>query len=165
MDYVRTDKETSGAVCVVMSDNGLPHRITRQPGDDISDLPAPARAEIEAFWTPELVEQWEEDHPEILPDITIPQPRSVAAEILTVAAGEVTGYRNGIGAAVRTGTGKFTLYFSKQFSSPSEYTQFVDSDLGPAKVTTRNMRYIKVETRVGVTLTDPAWLAVRVDGV
>jgi hypothetical protein len=38
-----------------VKDDGSFHREARNPGDDISDLPADVRQEIEAHWTPEIV--------------------------------------------------------------------------------------------------------------
>lgn len=38
--------------------NGRFHRVTRAPGDDLSDLPQGIRQAIEAHWTPERIAEW-----------------------------------------------------------------------------------------------------------
>ncbi|KQS55888.1 hypothetical protein ASG17_07510 [Brevundimonas sp. Leaf363] len=43
------------------TENG-PHRGSREPGHDLSDLPREVAAEIEAVWTPEFIAAWRAEH-------------------------------------------------------------------------------------------------------
>lgn len=60
--YVTIRGRWSHAWLVEVFDDGRPpHRGSREPGADISDLPPDVQATISAAWTPEVVQAWQ-DH-------------------------------------------------------------------------------------------------------
>jgi len=48
-----------GPISIVFSNDGHRYRRTRNPGDDLSDLPQEAQDSINAIWTPGYVSGWQ----------------------------------------------------------------------------------------------------------